>query len=190
VNTKDGFRTHTQTIEGNNCAVKKAIPVHKRSGEDLQDRLFEFMWRRNNAGNLWAALLKGLATVRYGVPELHRIDEVDEPWEPTDILIEQENMVDYDSAATEDTDTDDDIVREEVRSGDGGGGGAVGAARGRASLPRRQQQKWRGQPVVEAILPAVFRRQDEAAALDQATLEAILGSGSTEDEKDGVTAII
>ena len=65
VNTKDGFRTHTQTIEGNNCAVKKAMPVHKRSGEDLQDCLFEFMWRRNNAGNLWAALLKGLATVSY-----------------------------------------------------------------------------------------------------------------------------
>ena len=43
---------------------------------------------------------------------------------------------------------------------------------------------------MEAILPAVFRRQNEAAALDQATLEAILGSGSTEDEKDGVTAII
>jgi len=60
VNMKDGFKTHTQTIEGNNGAVKKAIPVHKRSGADLQDCLFEFMWRRNNAGNLWSAPLQGL----------------------------------------------------------------------------------------------------------------------------------
>jgi len=154
VNTTDGFRTHTQTIEGNNGAVKKAIPVHKRSNEDLQDCLFEFMWRRNNAGNLWKALLKGLLTVRYAVPELHRIDEVDEPWEQTDLLIWSEDMVDYDSNATAETETKDEAPT-----------GAFGRGRAAAfSAATRHRKHWRGQPVVAAVPSAVFRQQEARAS--------------------------
>jgi len=103
VNTTDGFRTHTQTTEGTNRAIKCKIPAHKRNGADPQDCPFEFMWRMANAGKLWSALLKGLATARHQAQELLRVDEVEDPWEPTDVLI---NVDDCEDCCSSDTDTD------------------------------------------------------------------------------------
>jgi len=192
VNTKDGFRTHTQTIEGNDSAVKNFIPVHKRNGEDLQDCLFEFMWRRNNAGTSWPALLRGLATVRCTVPELRRVDEVEEPWEKTDALINVSEMVDCDSAATESTDSE---VDEGISSGVGGGGGAEATqvARPRTTQAHdqsRREKRWRGQPMVEAAPSAMFRQREQDAADEQLALEIALGPSNSSDNQDGTTGII
>jgi len=187
VNTTDGFGTHTQTIEGNNSAVKEAIPVHKRNGEDLQDCLFEFMWRRNNAGKLWPAVLEGLSTVRYTIPELLRVNEVDEPWQPTDVLIAVDEMEDYDSNATSETESEDESG---AHRGAGGGGGARGAASEDTAGGARRQQRWRGQPMVEAVPSAVFRVREEEAAAAEAELARQLGPedgvGPTVDGKRGI----
>lgn len=61
---------HTQTIEGNWTPLKRSIPVQCREGVDLQDYLFEYMWRRRNGTNAWEALLAGLASVRLTRREL------------------------------------------------------------------------------------------------------------------------
>ena len=146
--------------------------------------LFEFVWRRNNAGNLWAALLVGLSTVRCAVPELRRVNEVDETWEPTDLLIRKRDMVDYDSNDTEETLSDDDMPN----SGEGGGGGAAsGACRGAA----RTQQRWRGQPMVEAVPSALFRQRETMAADSALALELQLGPDpELEATVDGEAGII
>lgn len=75
----DEWGTHTQTIEGNWGSCKREIPIQIRTGQDLQDYLFEFSWRRQNAGDLWPAMLHALSNVRYTQRELeelnlHRLD--------------------------------------------------------------------------------------------------------------------
>ncbi|CAB9505358.1 Inherit from opiNOG: protein Hydra magnipapillata [Seminavis robusta] len=65
--------THTQTVEGNWTPLKKAIPVQCREGADLQDYLFEYMWRRKNLGRQWEAMWQGLARVRLTRRELQVI---------------------------------------------------------------------------------------------------------------------
>jgi len=52
------------------------------------------MWRRANAGDSWKALVVGLATVRFAIAETLRVDKVEEPWEPTDMLIRVEDCED------------------------------------------------------------------------------------------------
>ncbi|CAB9509658.1 Inherit from opiNOG: protein Hydra magnipapillata [Seminavis robusta] len=66
--------THTQTIEGNWTPLKRAIPVQCRSGVDLQEYLFQFMWRRTNEGNEWEALWEGLSRVQLTMQELERME--------------------------------------------------------------------------------------------------------------------
>jgi len=111
----DGYKSHTQTIEGTWGAQKKSIPVSKRNGADLQDCLFEFMWRRDNAGNLWSGLLEGLSKVRYAIAELLRVDRVEDPWEPTDILVNVNDCTDYDP--DDDTESEDEDDAAAVRTG-------------------------------------------------------------------------
>ncbi|CAB9504074.1 Inherit from opiNOG: protein Hydra magnipapillata [Seminavis robusta] len=67
--------THTQTIEGNWTPLKRAIPVQCRSGVDLQEYLFQFMWRRKNQGREWEALWEGLSRVRFTVNELEKMEQ-------------------------------------------------------------------------------------------------------------------
>ena len=55
----------TNTVEGTWSAVKSKVPARKRNKRELQNCLFEFIWRRTNEGNLWNAILKALSEVRY-----------------------------------------------------------------------------------------------------------------------------
>jgi len=180
---ENGNKVHTNTIESNWCGAKKQIPVSKRNGPDLQDCLFEFMWRRANAGNLWKGLY-GLAKVRYAVAELLRVDEVDEPWEPTDLLINIDDCVDYDSAATEETESDDEVII---------GGGVDGGQERRAvaSAPQNHHGVAR-MPVAEAVPSAEFYAREQAAVNEQQMLaDVALGSDSREYETpDGVRRLI
>lgn len=56
---------HTNTIEGTWYAVKRWVPVRKRTKKQLQGCLFEFIWRRYNEGNLWNGLMRVLRDIRY-----------------------------------------------------------------------------------------------------------------------------
>ena len=61
--TEDGV--HTNTIEGTWFAIKRSVPVRKRTKKLLQGCLFEFHWRRRNEGNLWNGLMRALVEVLY-----------------------------------------------------------------------------------------------------------------------------
>ena len=69
VNHSEGFindkGVHTNNIEGTWNAVKRLTPVRKRTKQDLQGCLFEFIWRRRNHGNLWNGLMRALQDVSY-----------------------------------------------------------------------------------------------------------------------------
>eukprot|EP00797_Seminavis_robusta_P003708 Sro1235_g255020.1 Inherit from opiNOG: protein Hydra magnipapillata (276) ;mRNA; r:19305-20132 len=107
--------THTQTIEGNWTPLKRAIPVQCRSGVDLQEYLFQFMWRRKNEGREWEALWEGLARVRLTVQELERMDQErervceddDEDYVPIDDAEEAEKA---EEEAVETNDYDDFVA--------------------------------------------------------------------------------
>ena len=67
--------THTQTIEGTWATAKRDIPIQCCTGEDLQECLFEFSWRRQNEKDLWKGLMRGLSTVCYTQSELKDVLE-------------------------------------------------------------------------------------------------------------------
>lgn len=48
---------HTNSIEGTWSAMKWKIPVRKRTEEDIEGHLFEYMWKANNKEDLWSRLL-------------------------------------------------------------------------------------------------------------------------------------
>lgn len=56
---------HTNNIEGTWYALKRKTPERKRTKRQTQGCIFEFIFRRNNHGNLWNGLLRALAQVRY-----------------------------------------------------------------------------------------------------------------------------
>ncbi len=37
--------------------MKVSIPKRKRTENDIEPCLFEYVWRRNNQGNLWASFI-------------------------------------------------------------------------------------------------------------------------------------
>ena len=56
---------HINTIEGTWNGIKLRIPPRSRTKKDIDLHLAEFMWRRQNDGNLWEAFHKALVEVRY-----------------------------------------------------------------------------------------------------------------------------
>ena len=63
VNPDDG--THTNTIEGTWFGIKQGIRPRRRNKKLLDGHLFEFMWRRENAGRMWKGLLEALTETVY-----------------------------------------------------------------------------------------------------------------------------
>jgi len=169
---EDGSLTHTQTIEGTWGAQKKAIPVHKRNGAELQDCLDEFMWRRANAGDLWSAMVKAFSTVRCAAPETLRVNAVEEPWVQTDVLINADECVDFYS---DDTDAEDEGVVLP------GATAAVSRSSGRRNFGRRGPT---------ALVPDLSR----SAAVDddqQDDINRALGNdGTAANAADGVRGVI
>jgi hypothetical protein len=56
----EGF--HTNTMEGTWSGVKKSIHPRQMRLGIIDDKLIIFVWRRQNAGNLWAAFLTAICT--------------------------------------------------------------------------------------------------------------------------------
>lgn len=56
---------HTNTIEGTWNGLKKAIVPRSRVREGIEERLFEFQWRRKNAQNLWNAFINILKDTHF-----------------------------------------------------------------------------------------------------------------------------
>ena len=51
---------HTNTIEGTWSGLKNKIPKRNRTRDNLGNHILSFIWRRQNEGNLWNALLYAL----------------------------------------------------------------------------------------------------------------------------------
>ena len=51
---------NTNIIEGSWAAIKAKIPFRSRTAGYVGMNLLEFIWRRNNKGNLWGAFLTAL----------------------------------------------------------------------------------------------------------------------------------
>jgi transposase-like protein len=55
---------NTNTIEGNNNALKIAIRVQNRT-KKIESHLSEFIWRRKKNNNLWGAFIEALREIHY-----------------------------------------------------------------------------------------------------------------------------
>ena len=56
---------HTNSVEGVNGAIKRAIPQTNRTARAIPSLLVEYVWRRRNFRNLWRAFLRALKEVDY-----------------------------------------------------------------------------------------------------------------------------
>ena len=54
--------THTNTIEGTWCGIKRKIPIRNRNADTIDKHLLEFIWRRKNADDLWGGLMRAFRT--------------------------------------------------------------------------------------------------------------------------------
>ena len=54
----------TNTAEGNNNALKMAIPPRKRTVK-CESSLWEFIWRRKHESNLWMGFIDALREIKY-----------------------------------------------------------------------------------------------------------------------------
>lgn len=57
----------TNTVEGTNNALKMKIPVRNRVADNIDQHLFEFIWRRKNNDSLFVAFIKCLRDIHYDV---------------------------------------------------------------------------------------------------------------------------
>ena len=56
---------HTNTVEGTNYAIKRAIPTRCRTQEQVSEFLLEFIWRRKNKNQLWISFIHAFKEVLY-----------------------------------------------------------------------------------------------------------------------------
>lgn len=57
-------RIHTNSIEGTWAALKISIPKRNRT-KNIEEHLFEFIWRRRHSGELWDALIIAMKLASY-----------------------------------------------------------------------------------------------------------------------------
>ncbi|CAB9516371.1 Inherit from opiNOG: protein Hydra magnipapillata [Seminavis robusta] len=99
--------THTQTIEGSWSFMKRKMPVCKRSGRQLQEYLWEIMWRRLYAGGLWMAFLTGLSRYRYTPADIERLWDLRDEEDPEGWNVENQKEDDEEDNLYYDTDEED-----------------------------------------------------------------------------------
>jgi hypothetical protein len=58
-------QVHTNTIEGTWAGIKLGIPRRNRTKDEIDEHLFEFIWRRTNELDLWSAFMCALKEVAY-----------------------------------------------------------------------------------------------------------------------------
>ena len=59
----------TNTVEGLNNGLKMKIAARNRTRDGIDGHLGEFLWRRENKGNLWTAFIEALRVMHYDVVE-------------------------------------------------------------------------------------------------------------------------
>ena len=52
------------TIEGTWSAIKRSIPIRRRTAGAVTGHLFEFIWRRLHRDELWSAFIDSLRAAR------------------------------------------------------------------------------------------------------------------------------
>jgi hypothetical protein len=57
--------THTNTIEGTWCGIKRKIPIRNKCGDTVEKHILEFIWRRKNCDNLWVGLMRAFQETQY-----------------------------------------------------------------------------------------------------------------------------
>lgn len=57
--------THTNTIEATWSGIKTTMSAREKNCGSIDTKLLAFMWRRQNAGNTWKALVEAWKTIRY-----------------------------------------------------------------------------------------------------------------------------
>jgi transposase-like protein len=57
-------KIHTNSIEATWCGLKLLIPKRNRT-KNVEDHLWEYVWRKKNANNLWYSFTQALADVSY-----------------------------------------------------------------------------------------------------------------------------
>ena len=55
--------THTNTIEGNNNAIKINIKPQNRVRKNINEHLWFFIWKRQNKNNVWDGFLDALSKI-------------------------------------------------------------------------------------------------------------------------------
>jgi ISXO2-like transposase domain len=55
---EEGF--HTNNIEGTWNSIKSGISSRNRTTNSMRGKLFEYIWRRKNEGNIWNALIEAM----------------------------------------------------------------------------------------------------------------------------------
>jgi hypothetical protein len=55
----------TNTVEGTNFALKRAIPIRCRVRNGIEGHLAEFVWRRMHTNVLWASFVSALKDIHY-----------------------------------------------------------------------------------------------------------------------------
>jgi UDP-N-acetylmuramate-alanine ligase len=56
---------HTNNMEASWRTIKMKVPQQKRNQHVLQEHLFQAMWRNQNDGDIWGALMRALSEVAY-----------------------------------------------------------------------------------------------------------------------------
>jgi len=56
---------HTNSIEGTWAGVKRCVPIRNRTNDEMNEHLFEFIWRRVNEQDIWGAFIRALKEVAY-----------------------------------------------------------------------------------------------------------------------------
>jgi len=62
---KSDTGVNTNTVEGTNYAIKRAIPPRNRTRDLLPSHLLEFVWRRRHEQDLWSSFIAALKDVSY-----------------------------------------------------------------------------------------------------------------------------
>jgi transposase-like protein len=68
VNHQEGFidhetGVHTNVVEGTNCALKRKVPIRSRVKKGIVEHLGEFVWRRQNEGDLWDSFIRAMREI-------------------------------------------------------------------------------------------------------------------------------
>ena len=79
---------HTNTIEGTWHGIKINLSTRHRTESMINGDLLEFIWRRNNNGNLWQAFMEMITNVRFVTENIDQENEMNNVYHNNDLAAE------------------------------------------------------------------------------------------------------